>query len=135
LKLNAKGMLCTNDDALVLGSKGKPISLGSGKISIGADGSVALNGAAVDKLKIVSFKDIRNLVREGNSLFMVPDGKDQEKPSSAAIKSGYLESSNVNPVSSMIRMMSVLRQFESIQKTVNLVLNDMDVKSIDKLGR
>ncbi len=135
LKLNEKGLLCASEGSPILGSKGKPIALGTGRIQIGEDGSVLLNDQKVDSMKVVTFNDLKNLVREGNSLFLIPEGKDQEKISNAKVKSGYLEQSNVNPVSSIVRMVEILRQFESIQKTINLVMNEINTKSIEKLGR
>jgi flagellar basal-body rod protein FlgG len=135
LKLNNQGLLCASDGSPVLNTKGQSIALGPGKISISEDGSVSLDNNPVASMKIVTFNDLNNLVREGNSLYLVREGKDQEKASTAKIKSGYLEQSNVNAVSSMVRMIGIMRQFESLQKTIHLVMNDMNTKVIDKLGR
>lgn len=135
LKLNNQRLLCASDGSPVLNTKGQSIALGPGKISISEDGSVSLDNNPVASMKIVTFNDLNNLVREGNSLYLVREGKDQEKASTAKIKSGYLEQSNVNAVSSMVRMIGMMRQFESLQKTIHLVMNDMNAKVIDKLGR
>jgi len=51
------------------------------------------------------------------------------------LKPGYLEQSNVNAVSSVVQMVDILRHFEAIQKSVNLLMNDINSKAIDKLGR
>jgi flagellar basal-body rod protein FlgF len=134
LMLNAKGVLVASEGSPILGASGRPITLGRGAININAEGAVALDGREIDRLKIVSFEDPAKLTREGNSLLLLQNGKDQEKISGAKIKSGYLEQSNVNAVSSIVRMVGIMRQFEAIQKTVN-VMNDMNSKSIEKLGR
>jgi flagellar basal-body rod protein FlgF len=135
LKQNAQGLLSTGDGSPILNTKGQPIALGPGRISISEDGSVSSDNNPVDRMKVVAFNDLKNLVREGNSLYFAPQGKDQEKASDARIKSGYLEQSNVNSVSSMVRMVEIMRQFESNQKTINLVMNEMNTKVIEKLGR
>jgi flagellar basal-body rod protein FlgF len=135
LKQNAKGVLCCAEGSPVLGVNGRPITLGPGKIHISENGSISLDNVQVDRLKVVSFNNLTNLLREGNSLFALADGKDQEKISDARIRSGYLEQSNVNPVNSIVRMMGIMRNFEAIQKTVNLIFNDINAKSIEKLGR
>ena len=47
----------------------------------------------------------------------------------------FLEQSNVSPVLSTVRMIEIMRQFEAIQKGLNLISNVMDSKSIEKLSR
>jgi len=134
LHLNAQSVLTTADGFPVLGASGSPITLGQGQIHISEEGGVSLNNTPVDRLKIVAFDNVSMLEKEGNSLLLSRAGQSAEKPSSAAIKSGYLEQSNVNPVSSLVQMVELLRNFESIQKSVSLVMNDMNSKAIDKLG-
>jgi len=133
LILSSKSELTTAGGFPVLGEGGHSISLGPGKIRINDDGEVFLNDARVDRLKIVNFDNPSALVREGGSLLSSNGG--QEKPAEAKVKQGYLEQSNVNPVSAVISMVGILRQFEAIQKSVNLLMNDINQKSIERLGR
>lgn len=133
LQLNSQSVLTTSEGFPVLGVSGKPIALGPGKIHIAEDGSVSLDGAQVDSLKVVAFDDLSTLEKEGNSLFVARAGL--EKASTAQLKSGYLEQSNVNAVSSIVQMVDVLRHFEAIQKSVNLLMNDINSKAIERLGR
>jgi flagellar basal-body rod protein FlgG len=133
LSLSSKSELTTADGFPVLGEGGHSISLGPGKIRINDDGEVFLNDARVDRLKIVNFDNHSVLVREGGSLLSSKGG--QEKPADAKIKQGYLEQSNVNPVSAVISMVGILRQFEATQKSVNILMNDLNQKSIERLGR
>jgi flagellar basal-body rod protein FlgF len=135
LNLNAQSVLVASDGSPVIGTSGKPIALGPGDISIGQGGEVFLGKSQIDSLKIVSFDDLSALKKEGSSLFTSKADRGLEKSSDAKIKSGYLEQSNVNPVSSIVRMVEILRHFEAIQKSVNLVMNDINAKAIEKLGR
>jgi flagellar basal-body rod protein FlgF len=135
LLLDSKSVLTTAEGFPLLGEGGRSISLGPGKININDDGEVFLNDARVDRLKIVSFQNSSPLVQEGSSLLSSQGGKTSEKPSEAKVCQGYLEQSNVNPVSAVVSMVGILRQFESLQKSVNLVMNDLNSKSIDRLGR
>ncbi len=134
LHLNAQSVLTTADGFPVLGSSGNSITLGPGRIHINAEGDVSLDNTPVDRLKIVAFDNVSTLEKEGNSLFLSKAGQDAEKPSTAAIKPGYLEQSNVNPVASIVQMVEIMRNFEAIQKSVSLVMNDINSKAIDKLG-
>jgi len=134
LNLNAQSVLVTSDGFPVLGESGSPITLGSGKIAIGENGEVFLDSAQVDRLKLVTFTDLSSLQKEGNSLFKSQADRSLEQSSDAKVKSGYLEQSNVNPVSSIVRMVEILRHFEATQKCINLVMNDVNTKAIEKLG-
>jgi flagellar basal-body rod protein FlgG len=109
--------------------------LGPGKIHINEDGDVFLDDTSVERLKVVSIGDLSTLTKEGSSLFASSAGSDAIKTSDAKIRSGYLEQSNVNSVASIVRMVNLLRHFESIQKSINLEMNDMNAKVIEKLGR
>ena len=134
LNLNVKGELSMPSGFPVLGDTGRPIGLGPGKIDINDDGEVFLNGTRVDRLKIVKFEESTTLLREGGSLMSVKD-RTSEKPSEAKVRQGFLEQSNVNPINSVVSMVGIMRQFEALQKSINTVMNDLNEKSIDKLGR
>jgi flagellar basal-body rod protein FlgF len=134
LRLNDKSVLTASEGFPVLGVTGRPITLGSGKIHISEDGEVSLDGTAVDRLKLVSFDNISMLQKQGSSLFTQKPGLNSGKPSNAKISSGYLEQSNVNAVSSVVRMVEIMRHFEALQKSLSLMMNEIDEKSIEKLG-
>jgi flagellar basal-body rod protein FlgG len=135
LELNDQSVLTTSEGYPVLGASGRTITLGQGKIRIGESGDVFLEGVQVDRLKVTSFGDLTALEKEGSSLFKITGGQNSEKVSDAKIKSGFLEQSNVNPVSSIVRMVEINRNFEALQKSISLVMNEMNAKAIDKLGR
>lgn len=136
LYLNKQYVLETSDRYPVLSANtGRPITLGPGTVSINEDGEISLDSVAVDRLKVVTFDDLSTLAKEGNSLFTSSAGEDSIKASGARIRSGYLEQSNVNAVASIVRMVNILRHFEAIQKSINLEMNEMNTKVIEKLGR
>lgn len=135
LTRNAKSVLCTTDGFPVLGANGQ-IVLGQGKVAIGQDGQVFVDGNNVARLKLVAFAGPASLTNEGHSLFVPAQGA--ENPGAATgvvVRQGFQEQSNVNPVLATVRMVEILRHFEAIQKGVNLMINDMDAKVIERLGR
>ena len=77
------------------------------------------NGIPVDKLKIVDFPVIRELKKEGHAFYRetkysgTPYEVDNYK-----IKRGFLESSNVNIVNEMVKMIEVQRTYEASQRSV-----------------
>ena len=135
LHLNSKEVLTTSDGFPVLGVENKPITLGPGKINIDEQGDIKLDKLEVDRLKLVRFENVSSLEKEGASLFISRNGQECELKSDAKIRTGFLERSNVNPVQAVVRMVSILRNFEAIQKSLNLITNDMNKQAIEKLSR
>ncbi len=134
LSVDAKSQLATVDGLPLRGEDG-PIIIGPGKLNITEQGEVFVNNVRAGRLRIVSPDNPALLLKEGNSLLIPSDPNAKAKPGSAVVKQGFLEQSNVSAVASVIEMVGIMRRFEAIQKTVNLLLNDVDAKSIDKLGR
>jgi flagellar basal-body rod protein FlgF len=133
LVTDARSVLCTADGNPVLGERGR-IVLGPGKVDINQDGEILVGGTRVDRLKLASFDNPAALLREGGSL-VAPDGQPPKPAPGVAVRQGYQEQSNVNPVLATVRMLEIMRHFEAIQKSVQLMYNEMDAKSIEKLGR
>ena len=135
LHMNSLGILTTSEGFPVLSSENKPINLGPGKVQIGERGDIKLDETDVDRLKLVRFENLSYLEKEGSSLFNSRKGQDIELESDAKVRAGFLEQSNVNPVQAVVRMVSILRNFEAIQKSMNLITNDMNKKAIETLSR
>ncbi len=135
LHMNPQGVLTSSDGFPVLGVENKPIVLGPGKISIDNNGDIRLGEEAVGRLKLVCFENLSSLEKEGSSLFLSRNGQEFELKSDAKVKAGYLERSNVNPVQAVVQMVSILRNFEALQKSMNLITHDMNKKAIENLSR
>lgn len=135
LHLDRQSVLTTSGGYPVLGISGRAITLGPGTVNINENGDVMLNGERVDRLKVVSIGDFSKLAKEGDSLFVYRGENTPAISGHAAIKSGFLEQSNVNAVASIVHMVDLLRHFEAIQKCINLEMNQMNGKAIEKLGR
>lgn len=104
--------LITKDGSLVLDDQNRPITLETGEISVQADGTIQIDGQPKAKLGIF---DAAAFVKQGLNRF-TPAGP--VTPSSASVKSGALESSNVNAVDSMVQMIQLSRLFEMSQKSI-----------------
>lgn len=90
----------------------------------------------VDTLKVVDFERPRFLKKQGTSLWNTTaetgDILRAALGSETKIEQGFLEGSNVNPVTEMVRMIEVNRSYEANQKTIttqdsltNRLLNDV----------
>lgn len=76
----------------------------------------------VDTLKVVDFERPRFLKKEGDSLWRTTEeaGDLQQAAlgSETKVEQGFLEGSNVNPVTEMVRMIEVNRAYEANQRTI-----------------
>lgn len=89
----------------------------------------------IDRLRIVDFENIRDLKKEGDSLFRETDLSGPPlPPAQIKVQQGFLEKSNVNVVRSMVNMIEVQRSYEANQKSI--LSNDQTLgKLINEVGR
>lgn len=119
LHVEASGLLVTSTGQLVLGSSG-PISVPpSASIKIGSDGTVSAVplGQTPDTLVTVGRIKLVNppptsLVRGGDGLFVMANGKNAPANASVQLASGVLESSNVDVANAMVNMIDLARSFD-----------------------
>lgn len=136
LSMNSAGQLVTKSGDLVVGERGGITLPTQGKIVIGEDGAISVEGALVDRLKLVRFNNpTAALTQEGNSLFAANGSQAPLQDTNSRILQGTLESSNINPVSEMVAMINNNREFESLQKSVTLLMNDLGRKISGEIGR
>jgi flagellar basal-body rod protein FlgG len=76
----------------------------------------------VDTLRIVDFKRVRYLEKQGASLWRTSDESGEAasipEPERPAVHQGFLEAANVNPVTSMVEMIEVNRAYEANQRLI-----------------
>ena len=117
LKLTDDGFLTTANGIKVLGKKGKPIKLPKvhGSIRIDPEGDIYVNGNRVNSIELVDFPAGAGFVRMGSGIFYYNGAVVKSK---ADVKQGYLESSNVDVIKEMVRLVDDLREYETYQKTI-----------------
>jgi flagellar basal-body rod protein FlgF len=131
--LNKTGQIATDDGALVQGENG-PLKLGPGEIKISEDGSVTAGDQPMGKLKIVTFADPGRLALDGTTMLRA-DGQEPEKVATPVVRGGQLEQSNVSVSTRLAELTTVSRGFEALQKCLSLMMNDVDGRAIEQLGR
>lgn len=117
-QVSPQGQLITAEGHAVMGENG-PIRVLGGNVSVGQDGTISVNGAVAGKLKIVEFPAGTNMESVGNTYYSAPARSEIASPGSR-IQQGVLESSNVNPVTCAIQLISVQRYAEMSQRAVTL---------------
>lgn len=115
--INSKGMLVGPEGRSVLGEHGD-ITLTTMKPVIDSSGQVWENGNLVDRLQLVSPGYGANIERMGNALMRIRGDVTLVEADSTLIRQGYLESSNVTVMTEMVKMMELVRNFETSQKVL-----------------
>ena len=133
--LNQDKELVTPDGRNVLGAGGA-IVLDGRDFSIENDGTVMVNGAAKDRLRIVDFEDATKLEHEGNNLLKAPEGVEStDVPvEQIVVAQGHIEGSNVNAIDTLVAMISAQRAFE-VQSKVMSTEDEMLSKAVNSLPR
>lgn len=111
------------------------IQMRNGSISITEEGIIRQGGADVGQLNIEEFHEEQWLEKSGNTYFknVNPSNFNNE-----AIKTkthqGFIESSNVNPISEMTRMIEATRAYESHLQAIK-THQEVDGKTVNDLAK
>jgi flagellar basal-body rod protein FlgF/flagellar basal-body rod protein FlgG len=132
--VSAKGELVTSEDDPVMGSNDRPIPIVGAPVSVGADGTISVNGALAGKLKLVDFPNGTALTAAGKTYYSAPD-KTAVPATQLSVQQGTLESSNVNPVASSIELITVQRYADLMQRALTMFHTDMNQVATQDLPR
>lgn len=139
--LGKEGYLETKEGYPVLGESG-PIQIKENNFQVDKDGRVWVNEVyqndpfdlvgreeneweetvLLDTLKLVDFTTVRYLAKQGSSLYRETEESGPAEiiteGSRPKVIQGFVEASNVNPVTEMVRMIEVNRAYEANQKSI-----------------
>ena len=106
------GEIVTPEGHFLLDEGGSPVFAPpqARAIAVGADGTLSADGEAQTRIGLYQAIDPTDLERREGVTFAVPGGV--QPVEGGAILQGFLEGSNVNPVSEMTRMIEVQRAYE-----------------------
>ena len=136
LTVTTTGDVTTINGYPVLDVGGSPLQVNpkGGKVAIGADGMISQGGQQVGALGLFSIDGAAKLTRFENS------GVIPNQPATPAldfktigVRQGYLEKSNVNPVTEMMRLIEISRAFEAVTSSLSNSQSTMK-ESIRTLG-
>jgi|HubBroStandDraft_1064217.scaffolds.fasta_scaffold64425_2 flagellar basal-body rod protein FlgF len=134
-QLSPQGQLQTLDGYAIQGLDGNPIVLDSAKsVEIGSDGTVRQDGQDISQIAVVDFKNPSALSKRGNSYFQTDAGTMPPLPAEAQVQQGKLETANSQPAESAVRLVGILRQFESLQKALTIG-SDMDRRVVEDVAK
>jgi len=129
-RFDNEGRLVTQAGMPVLGENGAVKLTGTPQVA--ADGTVRVGGEVVAQLRVAQVASNSKLTALGNDLYQ---GEQlPQSDASARVRQGFLETSNVESVQEMLRLIETMRHFEGVQHFVR-GYDDMMSKAISELGK
>ncbi|HRO10641.1 flagellar hook-basal body complex protein [Amaricoccus sp.] len=116
---NADGVLVNPDGHALLDEGGGEIVIPfeARNVGISADGTVSVDGAPAARIGLVAVEDRTRLFREAGVLFRAAG--EVVPVEEGRVVQGFLEQSNVSPVTEMARMVEVQRAYEYGQRLLD----------------
>lgn len=136
-RINAETNNLETAQGRVLLGDGGPIQIpeDTSNIAVNAHGEIRADGELVGDVGLVTFDDLGDLEKRGETLFRLREGaRAGEVPAeNARVSQGFLEGSNVEVVREMVNMIDTMRTFESLQKAMT-TSKEADDKVIRQVG-
>lgn len=135
-QISKQSELQTSEGYTIQGKDGKPIQLDSSKaVDVDPEGTVRQDGQAISQISVVDFANSAALSKQGNNYFRLDVSSPQPtSQSDAEIQQGKIEAANSQPAESAVRLVSVMRQFESLQKAL-AIGNEMDRVTVQDVAK
>lgn len=131
-RVTPAGLLVTAEGYPLRTSTGGHLQVQPGPVEVAPDGSVLQNGVALGRIDIGGFPDTDVLLKQGNSYFRSTTAP--APASGVEVHQGQLEGSNVGAAESAVRLVSVMRQFEMLQKAASLGAQ-MNREAVEEVAR
>ncbi len=132
-RISAAGLLTTADGNPLQAQDGGTIALNPGTpVEVLTDGTVQQAGQPIGQLELASFDHV-SLNKFGANYF-VPVSGAHAKPATGAVVQGKVEQSNVGAAESSVRLVAIMRQFEMLQKAMNIG-NELNRAAIEQVAR
>jgi flagellar basal-body rod protein FlgG len=135
--INQAGQVVSKEGYYVLTQGGTPLELGEdfltsgNKVVIKESGEVYSGSELIDTMALVRFEDVKALQKMDDNLYQ---SNAQGIPFTGSVLQGFLEASNVNPVTAMVDMITVSRAYEANQKAVQ-THDTLLGKAVNEIGR
>lgn len=132
--INGQSQLVTLEGNIVLGEEG-PIIIESETFSVNSFGEVIQNGEITDRLKISEFSNLGDLEKVGGTFYRTRQNMSGEEVAfTGEIVQGFVETSNADSISEMVRMIELNRNYESSQKVITTI-DELIGKAVNEIGR
>jgi flagellar basal body rod protein FlgG len=104
------------------------IPANASRITVGRDGTVQADGAAVGQLQLARFSNAERLISNGTTFFRDPGNAGRGTGNSPVLQ-GYREASNVEPANEMVAMIAGSRYFEAAQRALRALSDSIQLNT------
>lgn len=140
-RVDDQGYLTTIDGLKVQGKQGDILlNLDEGPFNFTPSGELTAKGRNVAQVQVTRFEDNQSLSKVTASLYSATPAS-RELPESGAtgaagysISQGFVEESNVNPVSELVNTIQGQRLYEALQKNIHMHSETLQ-KAVNEVGR
>ena len=134
-RFSTTGALVTSEGYPLLQQNGEPFKTNTTQpLEVSRDGEIKQAGNSIGRIKVAEFQDPSGLTKRGANYFWNTTGQEPADATNAQIYQGKVEASNVSASHGAVRIVSLLRQFEMMQKAVSLS-NDMGRQAIEQVAK
>jgi flagellar basal-body rod protein FlgF len=133
--LDTQGRIVNAQGDAVLDAGGGEITLDptKGRPSLGQDGTISQQGQIVGKIGVVRFASLSALSKDGDGAYRNDSNIQPQPANDARLMQGMIESSNVQPIAQITRLIEVSRAYESIARMMDQTA-DLSGQTIDRLS-
>jgi len=134
-RISTAGLLVTAEGYTVRDTTGAPLELTSGTpVQMTPDGELLQDGQPAGQLAILSFARLASLEKQGYGYFRVIDATAKPAPAQGfELRQETLENSNASSAEAAVRLVTVMRQFEMLQKAVLLGV-EMNRRALEEVA-
>jgi len=137
--MDSQGVLMNKNGLPVMGDGG-PITLDpkNGEPTISEDGiitqSVQGQPVRVGKLSVMRVANMSDLSKQGDGTYKLTSNAAAVPATDARVRQGYLESSNVNPMVEITKLVQINRAYQSLAALIDQN-NQLSRTAVERLGR
>jgi flagellar basal-body rod protein FlgF len=135
-QISPTGVLVTSEGYPVRLADGNTLQVQSASpLQINPDGEISQNGSALGQLELVDFQNPQALTKVGATYFL-PSGTQagMSPATNALVNQGKLEASNAGGAEGSVRLVTLLRQFDMLQKAIKIG-TEMNRQAIEQVAR
>jgi flagellar basal-body rod protein FlgF len=136
-QLTPTGVLVTSDGYPVRLTNGLTLQVQStDPLQINQDGEISQDGSVLGQLELVDFKNPQALTKMGATNFSASAQAGAGPAASAQVNQGKLEASNAGGAQGSVRILSLLRQFDMLQRAIKIgsEMNRQAIEQVAKVG-
>ena len=148
IRLTQNGSFSINDQGTLVTKEGYPVLPSTyfanqqyitvpvdTPLSVDKTGAIYAGADEIGRFFIAQSDDIKRLTKEGDSLYRFDNLNElTELTNGDVVSQGFLETSNINPVSEMVGLIETNRLVEMYQKVMHSHMNDLNSDAINKLA-